>query len=164
MSGQQKGHCEQAKGNGCIRAERRAGQAGQGCAAARGFPRAAGSLRVQGREGRHLGWLHPRRWLWEACVVASAAPAQAWASPLPVCPQLSQHHPEPALPHPRQPVLRGPGGPGPAARQLPLPARHSEYSPLSRGAPPPPLAGIPQLRIQTYPPRKPVGPPQRQRG
>lgn len=52
--------------------------------------------------------------------------AELQGSHRPLCLQFCQHHPEPALPHPRQPVLRRPGGPGLAADQLPHGARHGE--------------------------------------
>lgn len=43
-----------------------------------------------------------------------------------LCPQVCQHHPQPALPHPRQPGGRRAAGPGPAARQLPAQPRNRE--------------------------------------
>lgn len=43
-----------------------------------------------------------------------------------LCPQVCQHHPQPALPHPCQPVGRRAAGPGPAARQLPAQPRNRE--------------------------------------
>lgn len=72
---------------------------------------------AEGHAGRvALGWVSWRQW-----AAGGGGPASA-----PLCPQLRQHHQEPALPHPRQPVLRRPGGPGPAARQLPRGAGHGE--------------------------------------
>lgn len=58
-------------------------------------------------------------WGWDA-------EAELRDSHWPVCLQFCQYHSEPALPHPRQPVLCCPGGPGPAAHQFPYGAWHGE--------------------------------------
>lgn len=75
---------------------------------------------------------------------------------LPLSSQLRQHHPEPALPHPCQPVLGSAAGPGPAARQLQLRPGHGEWP-----AKCPPLQCFPTAggSLGTWAPPEGCGPP-----
>lgn len=89
--------------------------------------RACGRSCVVSKSNREPSRVHSREWQHLGGLIKPSLVA----SPLPLCPQLGQHHSEPALPHPRQPVLCHPGGPGRVAHQLPLRAGHGECPPWS---------------------------------